>query len=291
MGLGELENRLNELSGSEWLYWTNTIYETSFPPDCTHNFRKMHGAMKPPEFMAEIVSFFSKSGETILDPFAGVGGTLLGAELVNRKALGMELNPCWVAVYQNICREFKISKGSLVTSEEAGQAIGSQMLLGDCFTLMTDIDENSIAAIITDPPYGCHHGATGFKAETHFNMESVDPRDIGNSRDYHEYLHKMRVFGAEAYRVLRNRRYLVMLIGDRLFEGEYLPLGFKVAEVLREVGFKWKGIRIWWNKATQRPLRPYAVKACFIPNITHQTLIIMRKETVPKGKMKQTKSG
>lgn len=244
--------------------------------------------MKPPEFMAEIVRFFSKSGETILDPFAGVGGTLLGAELVKRKALGMELNPRWAAVYQQICLEFKISNGSLVTADRDGEAIGSQMLLGDCFTLMASLEENSIAAIITDPPYGCHHGATGFKTETHFNMESADPRDIGNCRNYQEYFSKIKLFGAEAFRVLQNGRYLVMLVGDRLLDGEYLPLGFMVAETLREVGFKWRGIRIWWNKTTQRPLRPYAVKVCFIPNITHQTIIIMRKELAcPKGGVKR----
>jgi len=71
---------------------------------------------------------------------------------------------------------------------------------------------------------------------------------------------------------------LVMLIGDRYQKGEYLPLGVRVAEVMQRVGFRWKGTRIWWNQATQRPLRPYAVKRCFIPNIQHQNLIILRKE-------------
>jgi hypothetical protein len=68
------------------------------------------------------------------------------------------------------------------------------------------------------------------------------------------------------------------MIGDRFVQGEYLPLGVMVAESLKKVGFVWKGIRIWWNQATQRPLKPYAVKTCFVPNITHQNILIMRKE-------------
>ena len=143
----------------------------------------------------------------------------------------------------------------------------------------TRLAGDSFAAIVTDPPYGRQHGAHGFKDETNFHMlNPQEALDFGNSPDYDEYFAKMRRFGGEAYRVLQPGRYLVMLIGDRYYQGEYLPLGNKVAEVLREAGFKWKGIRIWWNKATQRPLKPYALKSCFVPNITHQNILIMRKE-------------
>ncbi len=276
-----LENRLNELNGSQWLYWTNSIYETSYPPDRTHHLRKKHGAMKPPQLMAEIISFFTKKGELVLDPFAGVGGTLLGAELAGRRAFGIELNPLWVEIYRRITAEYREFNGELVPAAEAGlngRLLASEMLSGDCLDLMKQFDAGSFAAIIADPPYGCNHGSTGFKKETNFNMNSYDRRDLGNSRDYQEFLSKIEAFGKEAFRLLLPMRYLVLLIGDRYHHGEYLPLGYMVAESLRETGFRWKGTRIWWNKATQRRLKPYAINSCFIPNITHQNILILRKE-------------
>lgn len=275
-----LENQLNDLTGSQWLYWTNTVYETNFPPDPTHALRKAHGAMKPPELMAEIIRFFSKEGELILDPFAGVGGTLLGAKLANRRSVGIELNPAWIEIYRQITARYQIVDGRWVVKENVGdEPTGLEMIHGDCVDVMRQFGDGAFAAIITDPPYGCYHRTTGFKKETHFNMYNLsDSRDFGNAANYEVFFERMREFGREAYRLLKNGRYLILLIGDRYVDGEYYPLGYRVAETLKEVGFKWKGIRIWWNKATQRPLKPYAIKTCFIPNITHQNIIIMRKE-------------
>lgn len=276
-----MENRLNELTGSQWLYWTNSIYETFFPPDRTHHLRKKHGAMKPPQLMAEIVSFFTKKGEMVLDPFAGVGGTLLGAELAGRRALGIELNANWVDIYRQIIAEYREFNGELIPVAEAGEnarKLSSEMIKGDCLEVMAKMEAGSFAAIIADPPYGCNHGPTGFKSETNFKMNSEDRRDFGNSDNYQEFLWKIEEFGKIAYRLLIPGRYLVLLVGDRYHCGEYLPLGYLVANALRKIGFKWKGARIWWNKATQRPLKPYAIKTCFIPNITHQNILILRKE-------------
>lgn len=279
-GDSKLENKLNDLSGSQWLFWTNTIYETNFPPDLTHRLRRLHGAMKPPELMADIIRFFTKAGELILDPFAGVGGTILGAMLAERQAVGIELNPAWIDIYQEIVNKYELVDGQFVLKSHPKQSeFVHRMILGDCIEQMKSFPDQHFAAIITDPPYGCYHGPSGFKKETNFNMLNIDnEHDFGNAANYSAFFHKVQLFGVEAYRVLKSRRYLVLLIGDRFHDGEYYPLGYRVAEVLRSVGFKWKGIRIWWNKATQRPLKPYAIKQCFIPNITHQNIIIMRKE-------------
>jgi DNA modification methylase len=273
-------NLLNELSGSQWLYWTDTLYITGFPPDATFGLRKQHGAMKPPELMAEIISFFTKKDEVVLDPFAGVGGTLIGAALTERRGIGFELNHRWVEIYRQIQREYVVVNGVLQSqAHNRGQPISSPLYEGDCLALMAGLEADSIDAIITDPPYGCRHRVTGFEKETNFNMFNPDtPLDFANAPDFDSFLQLMERFGREAWRVLKNKRYLIMIIGDRYVQGEFMPLGFLVAEKLRQVGFKLKGIRIWSNKATQRPLKPYAIYTSFVPNITHQNILILRKE-------------
>jgi DNA modification methylase len=240
--------------------------------------------MKPPELMADIISFFSKQGELVLDPFAGVGGTLLGAALCRRESLGFEINPAWVAIYARIKQDFLVYGTRLdhrvenYDGPETTREITGKLLTGDCLQLITELPDNSDDVVATDPPYGCQHGAGGFARETNFNMFNPgEAHDFANAPDFSAYFELMRRLGQEVFRVLKPKHYFIILIGDRYKNGEFVPLGHYVANVMRQTGFKLKGIKIWSNKATQRPLKPYAVFTSFVPNITHQNILILQK--------------
>ena len=53
----------------------------------------MYPTQKPVSLISEFVQLFTQSGDTILDPFAGAGTTLLVADRLGRNAIGIELNP------------------------------------------------------------------------------------------------------------------------------------------------------------------------------------------------------
>ena len=50
-----------------------------------------HPTTKPQPLMQRLVSLFSESGETILDPFMGSGATLVAAKSLGRKSIGIEI--------------------------------------------------------------------------------------------------------------------------------------------------------------------------------------------------------
>ena len=54
-----------------------------------------HMTEKPLDLMLELVEKFTDPGETILDPFAGSGTTLLAAKQLGRKAIGIELSEAY----------------------------------------------------------------------------------------------------------------------------------------------------------------------------------------------------
>lgn len=57
-----------------------------------------HPTMKPLRLVKELLTLFSDEGETILDPFAGSGTTLLAARDLGRKSIGIELSEAYAEV-------------------------------------------------------------------------------------------------------------------------------------------------------------------------------------------------
>ena len=154
------DNALNELSGQEWLYFTKSLWTTAYPSELGHAARKAHGANKPPRLMAKLIEFFTKPGELVLDPFAGVGGTLLGASICRspRRALGFEIEPRWNSVFESVVADCEgVELADLGTSDPGGprsfDASGARMVVGDAVALLASLEPASVDFVATDPPY------------------------------------------------------------------------------------------------------------------------------------------
>src|SRR5688500_6989577 len=150
-------NMLNELSGEEWLYFTKSVWTTAYPSELGHALRKEHGANKPPRLMARLIEFFTKSDELVLDPFAGVGGTLLGAAIARgpRRALGIELSPRWAEVYEQVVQAARQERGGrgpelvdLGPNDPGGvrsfDPSGSEMRVGDALEVLPALAPDSV---------------------------------------------------------------------------------------------------------------------------------------------------
>lgn len=66
---------------------------------------RLHTTQKPLPLMTELVRDFTDEGETILDPFAGSGTTLVAAKLNGRKAIGIEREEKYCAIAAKRLRE------------------------------------------------------------------------------------------------------------------------------------------------------------------------------------------
>jgi len=293
------DNQLNELPGDEWLYFTKSVWATAYPSELGHAARKAHGANKPPRLMARLIEFFSQTGDLVLDPFAGVGGTLLGASIARgpRRALGIELDPRWAAVYQRVVREALAEhdgQGPLLAdlgSQDPGgprrfDPTGTELRIGDCLAMLPTLPESSVDFIATDPPYNIQLPLTmagGVLAEQHPNrrtdyaMIGDDPSDLANAADYPTFLERMTEVLVQLRRTLRPNRYLALIVRDAYQGGRYLMTAAELAERASRVGFTLKGDIIWHQAGTR--LRPYGYPNVFVPNIVHQHILVLRKET------------
>jgi len=289
-------NELNELSGEAWLYFTKSLWTTAYPSELGHAARKAHGANKPPRLMARLIEFFTRGGELVLDPFAGVGGTLLGAAICRspRRALGFELDPRWTALYEEVVREALAERDGLgpeladLGSADPGGSRGfdprgCQMREGDALALLAELADGSVDFVATDPPYNRQLRMTmagGRLAErfanrrTDYAMVSEHPADLANSASHEEYLDRMEQVFGQLCRVLRPGGYATVIVRDAYQDGRYRFTGADLAARAERAGLVPKGDLIWYQAGTR--LRPYGYPRGFVPNIVHQHILVLR---------------
>jgi DNA modification methylase len=269
-----VRNTLNELTGPEWLYFTKSLITTSYASAYGHELRKAHGANKPPQLMSQLIEFFTKPGGRVLDPFAGVGGTLIGASICQppRSAVGIEINQKWVDIYWQ------------VIDESNGTIQPQQLLSGDCLHILPDLPAASFDFIVTDPPYNIHLAQTMSSkryAEAHHNrrtdydMHSDDPADLANLPDYAAYLDAMEQVFGQCFTLLKPRKYMVIIVRNAYQHGEYIFTHVDLARRAKIHGFVPKGEIIWYQNGSR--LRPYGYPFAYIPNIVHQYIVVLYK--------------
>jgi len=254
-------NQLNDLTGKEWKFATRSVISKPYPVNMQHKLRKQHGGQKPPELCADLIKTFSKKGEVVLDPLAGVGGTLLGASLAGRKAIGFEINKRWVDIYNEVCSLEKLQP--------------QVMIAGDCNILIKEIPDNSIDFILTDVPYWSMDKVSKTRSKrapvSHlslFNYRALQTKE--------EWLKEMQIVFSECQRVLRWNGYLAIFVGDMFRGKRYHMLAAELAQEIENEHLVLKANLIWYD--VSKSLHVFGYPSAFIPSMIHQNILVLRKQ-------------
>jgi DNA modification methylase len=274
-----LKNKLNDLSGNEWIYFLNSVvntrYSTSGKDSYAHDIRKSHPSPKPPQLLESIINFFTKEGQYVLDYFMGVGGTLLAASLSNRNAVGIELSQEYINTYKKASDSLGLSYQKTICGD-------SLILLKD-FQLMNSLSNNNLfSLILIDPPYGnmLSRARTGesFKknkdsSPTPFTDSS---HDLGNMKwnDFRlAFLESINL----SLNYLKDGGHLVVFIKD--LQPEDNNPNLLHCNLIRDLSdlesLKYLGTKIWADQSVN--LYPYGYPFSFVPNQIHQYILIFKK--------------
>ncbi len=256
-------NKLNDLNGAEWQYWTKTVINTIYPSNLQHKLRSQHGGQKPPDLCADIIKVFSKSGQLVLDPLAGVGGSLLGAARCGRKAIGIELNKKWVEIYKQVCE--------LENLEEF------PVLVGDANDKLKEIKENSIDFVITDVPYWIMDQVTKTRSSTASRQSKLSKFNEKDLQSKEAWLNDMKSIFEKIVPVLKPKGYMAIFIGDMYRGKEYHFLSGELAQTISQIDELILKSDIIWHDDSKM-LHIYGYPFAYIPSVIHQHILIFRKE-------------
>ena len=117
-----------------------------------------------------------------------------------------------------------------------------KLYLGDCLSVLKQMDSESVNSIITSPPYW------GMRA---YDNEE-DSHEIGNEKNFADYVKNLTDVFTEAKRVLKNDGSFWLNLGDKYVNKELLGMPWRVALALIDCGWILRNDVIWHQlKGTQ----------------------------------------
>lgn len=254
-------NKLNDLTGAEWKFSTKSVINKPYPINMQHKLRSEHGGQKPPQLCADLISTFTKKGQSVLDPFGGVGGTLLGASLVGRRATGIELEPRWIEIYKKVTALENLPEQSF--------------LQGDSNEILKSLEDESFEFLLTDVPYWNIDKIkkTRSKKVKSSKLEVFNDKEIQSKDDW---LKQMTSILTAAHRCLKKNAYAAVFIGDVYRGSQYHILHAELASALESTGkYILKANLIWYD--VSKMLHIYGYPSAFVPSMIHQNILIFRK--------------
>jgi len=273
---------LNNLSGSEWTLHGKSVQTFNGP---ITDKRKKHGAAFPLSLAKHFIEIYSKEGDTILDPFAGVGTTLDAANLLKRNSLGIELKPEFITLFN---KGIDQKDGIQDCNYQRVVFQGSALDIGDFIPL------NSIDFILTSPPYSNllnkireNFADKDYKNNPYKNQSrklakpySVSEEDLGNL-PYSDYLIEMKKLFVALNNIAKQGTYNVWVVRDyRDLENNlpYINLHGDLIQVATEAGWVFWDLIIWDQSSQRKLVRLGGNKARrYYFNVGHSFILVFRK--------------
>jgi len=220
-----------------------------------------HPATYSPTMISDYVRFFTKRDAVVLDPFVGIGSTLVACIRTGRKGIGIDINEQYVDIAM---KRIEVDPDQKV-------------IHGDAW----DIEKYDLPKIdycVTSPPY--------------FRMlEKIDvtqkrrirkglATDYGDSVDLpeevDEYVDALVDLFSKVAKITNEKGYLTVIIQNFRRKGMMIPLAWQLAIAIQERGdWIFKGERLWLQD--HKKLHPFGQKFDFVSNIHHHYCLIFRR--------------
>lgn len=286
-GVVDPRNHLNDLTGKDWLPETKSFfYQKGLGANHPEaQIEKLHPAPYSFQDIMHLITFFTKKGMSVLEPFGGVGSTAKACEITGRTCTSIELSERW----------HSLSIERLETEVGTGTSAKHNFINGDSCVELQKLETSSMDFMITSPPYWGilnKQDQKVIKNRVANNLEtnySDDDRDLGNVKSYDEFLSILvdKIF-LQCARIIRSGKYMAIVVSDFRDKSDYISFHSDLickmnnAEIPGGGVLKLQGTKILIQN--HKSLLPYGYPFAYVENIHHQYVLIFKKEKSQRKK-------
>lgn len=254
------DKRCNELTGKEWLQNSFSIWRNLGKTPEEKEIK--HPASYPISLCEKLIKTFSKKGGKILDPFNGVGSSLVAAHNLGRPAVGIDLSV-------DFCE---------IANKRIGVDNNISIINGNSFSEIDKLDPNSIDLCLTSPPYwdilNMKRSADG-KESTNYSDKN---EDLGNETDYECFVSSLGDLFSKVLRVLKPNAYCLINVMDIRKKSNFYPLHSDLASEMQKRGYIFDDIIIWDRQQDYNNMRPLGYPYKYRINKVHEYILIFIKQ-------------
>lgn len=270
----------NTLDGKAWT--RNSISVWSDIRKTPEELRLKHPAMFPAALASRLIECFAAPGDkVVLDPFAGLGSTLIAAARAGMQSIGIELNADYARIAE---RRVKATLAQARLDAAPPSAESPSLLPASCSLHVADARElaryvapQSVDLVITSPPYWdilTRRRSADGKAIRSYGQGAAD---IGRITEYDGFLAALADVFAQVFAALRPGKYCIAVVMDLRKHGRFYPFHADLARRLESIGFIFDDTIIWDRRQEYNNLRPLGYPYVFRVNKVHEFVLIFRK--------------
>ena len=207
--------------------------------------KAVHPAVFPIALPAHFIKTLTHKGELVLDPFAGIGTTLLAAQDLGRNAVGFDLKEEYI----------EISRKRLAQKRIMDDGTKQIIILDDAHNIPEYLEENTVSLSITSPPYAnmlAHRRLNkSIRGDLRKNSQylkvqqySSDPADLG-TMNHEQYSKALEEIYSGILPLLRKRAHCIINVNDVWENNKRIPTHVYVLRALERAGFEFRNTFIW----------------------------------------------
>jgi DNA modification methylase len=280
----------NGLTPKEWTILSKSVWRSEEVSSAREWYHLKHGATFSVALAERAIKMYTNTDDLVLDPFLGVGTTLVAAKNLGRKGIGIEIYEDFVNLAKQVLSQQQLVEGA-----------SQEVIMADCRELLKWVKPGSVQLTFTSPPYANFilrslkdRKKTHKKSWLVSDNKSVvkqygkDERDFGNLA-YEEFLDSVKYLMSKLFTVTKTGGYNVWVVKDCRDPQNgkpFIDFHSDIAHIGEEAGFLYHDL-IVWDQNEQRRLVLLGYPSVFYVNINHTFLVVMRKPRENNGRPKK----